>query len=79
MIAREALAVPQLGLSPVAVLAAVAIASEEECVGDLAAETAGNVNELDQAYYRGFGKRESFTSNAVVPVRFDDLGLALDD
>jgi hypothetical protein len=39
----------------VAVLAAVIIAGEEECVGDLAAESAGNVNEANQSYYRRFG------------------------
>jgi hypothetical protein len=63
----------------VAVLAAVTIASEEECVGDLTAEAAGNVNELDESYDRRFGKRQTFASNEVGPIRFDDLGLALDD
>jgi hypothetical protein len=61
-----------------AVLAAVTIASEEECVGDLTAEAAGDVNELDESYYRRFGKRQPFTSNDVRSVRFDDLGLAFD-
>jgi hypothetical protein len=79
MVAREALAVSQIHLGTVAVLAPVAITSEEECVGDLTAEAAGNVDELDQADDRRFGQREAFTSNAVAPVRFDDLGFALDD
>jgi hypothetical protein len=61
-----------------AVLAAVAIAGEEECVGDLTAEAAGNVDELDESYDRRFGKRQAFASNAVAPIRFDDLGLTLD-
>jgi hypothetical protein len=78
MIARETLPVPQIELTPVAVLAAVAIASEEECVGDLAAEAAGDVHELDQAYDRRFRERQPFTSNDVAPIRFYDLGFALD-
>jgi hypothetical protein len=77
MVSREALPVPEIRLATMAVLAAVAISSKEECVGDLTAEAAGDVNELDESYYRGFGKREPFTSNDVAPVRFDDLGLAL--
>jgi hypothetical protein len=79
MISRETLPVPEIGLPAMAVLAAVTVASEEECVGDLTAKAAGDVNELDESYYRGFGKRQPFTSNDVAPVRFDDLGLALYD
>jgi hypothetical protein len=55
MIPGEALPVPQIALSPMAVLASVTIASKEECVGDLAAEAAGNVDELDKAYNGRFG------------------------
>ena len=58
MVARQALAVAQLELAPVAVLAAVAVAGEEECVGDLATEAAGNVNELDQPDDGWLGKCE---------------------
>jgi hypothetical protein len=61
-----------------AILAAIAIASEEECVGDLTAEAAGNVDELDQSYDRWFRKRKTFAPNAVAPIGFNDLGLALD-
>jgi hypothetical protein len=71
--------VPEVRLTAMAILAAVTIASEEECVGDLTAETAGDVNEFDESYDRGFGKRQPLTSNDVAPVRLDDLGLALDD
>jgi hypothetical protein len=60
-----------------AILAAVTISSEEECVGDLATEAAGNVYELDESYDRRFGQREAFTSNVVASVRLDDLGFAL--
>ena len=55
MIPGQALAVAQIRLAPVTILAAVAIASEEECVGDLTAEAAGNVDELDEPEDRGFG------------------------
>jgi hypothetical protein len=75
----QALAVTQIGLAPMAVLAAVTITGKEECVGDLTAKAAGNVDELDQSYNRGFGERQAFASNAVTPIRFDDLGLALDN
>jgi hypothetical protein len=70
---------PEVRLAPMAILAAVTIASEEECIGDLTAEAAGDVNELDESYYRRFGKRQPFTSNDVAPIRFHDLGFALDD
>jgi hypothetical protein len=77
MIPGQALAMPQLGLAPMAILTAVTIASEEECVGDLAAEAAGNVDELDESYNCRFGQRKAFTSNVVAPVCLDDLGFAL--
>jgi hypothetical protein len=54
VIPGEALPMPQITLSPMAILASVTIASKEECVGDLAAEAAGNVDELDEAYDRRF-------------------------
>jgi hypothetical protein len=79
VVAGETLTVPQIGLASMTVLAAVAIASEEECVSDLTAEAAGNVNELDESYDRRFGKRQTFASNNIDPVRFDDLGFAFDD
>lgn len=79
MVPGQALTMPQFGLAPVAVLASVTIASKEECVGDLAAEAAGDVDELYESYDGRFGKGQTFASNEVGPVRFDDLGLALDD
>jgi hypothetical protein len=45
----------------------------------LAAEATGDVNELYESYYRRFWKREPLTSDNIAPVRFHDLGLALDD
>jgi hypothetical protein len=79
MIPSEAFAVAELPLSPVTVLAAVAVASEEECVGDLTAEAAGYVHELDETDDGGFRQCQSFTSDYVAGVRLDDLGFPLDD
>jgi hypothetical protein len=61
-----------------AVLAAIAVSSKQECVGDLATEAAGNVDELDETNDCRFGKDESFASNDVAVIRLDDLGLPLD-
>ena len=61
-----------------AVLAAITISSEKECVGDLAAETAGNVDKLDESYNGRFRECQSFATNQVDTVRLDDLCLALD-
>src|SRR5690349_269224 len=66
VIPREALAMAELPVPPMAILTAVTIAGEEECVGDLAAEAAGNVHELDQPDDGRFRKCESFTSDDVV-------------
>jgi hypothetical protein len=71
--------VAQIGLAPMTILASVTIASEEECIRDLTAKAAGNVDELDQSDNRWFRERQAFTSNAVTPIRFDDLGFALDN
>src|SRR5688572_9160892 len=77
MVPRETLPVSEVSLAAVAILAPVAIASEEECIGDLTAKAAGNVDELDESDDRRFGKRQPFTANDVAPVRFNDLGFAL--
>src|SRR6476620_6628606 len=50
MIPGQAFPMSQLGLTSVAVLAAVEVASEEKGVGDLAAEAAENVDEFDEPY-----------------------------
>ena len=62
-----------------AVLAAVAVAREEEGVGDLAAEAAGNMHELDEADDGGFGQGETFTSDRVPRFRLDYLRFAFYD
>jgi hypothetical protein len=66
-------------LAPVAVHASVAVPREEKGVGDLAAESAGNVNEADQTDDGGTGKFHPRTSNDVGVVRLHDFSLALDD
>jgi hypothetical protein len=78
VVARQTLAVPQLGMAAVAVLAAVTISGKEECVGDLTTEAAGNVDELDESDNGRFGKREPFASYDIAVIRFDDLGFAFD-
>jgi hypothetical protein len=70
---------PEIGLPSVAVLAAVTISGEKECVGNLAAKTAGDMHELDESNNCRFGKRQAFAANEVASVRFDDLRLSLDD
>ena len=77
MVPREALAMSQVGLAPMTVLAAVAISSKEECVGDLTTEAAGNVDELDEPDDCRFGKNQSFASDNVAVIRLDDLGFPL--
>jgi hypothetical protein len=78
MVPRQALAMAQIGLSPVTVLAAVSVSSEEECVGDLTAEAAGDVNEFDEPNYCRSRQCQPFTSNDVAPVRFHNLGFTFD-
>src|SRR5690349_9205710 len=48
VVARQTLALPQLLLRAAAELAAVVVAGKQERVGDLAAETARDVDEADQ-------------------------------
>jgi hypothetical protein len=62
-----------------AVLAAITIAGEEEGVGDLAAEAARNVDELDEADNSRFGQGEAFTSDEISGIRLDDFCLPFDD
>src|SRR5688500_11480989 len=52
MVSRQAFTVPEVSLAAMAILAPVTIASEEECIGDLTAKAAGNVDELDESYDR---------------------------
>jgi hypothetical protein len=78
MIPGQALTVAELALSPVAVLAPIAVASEEECIGDLTAKAAGHMYEFDEADDGWFGQCESFASYDVAGVRFDNLGFSLD-
>ncbi len=79
VIPGQALPMPQIQLPPMTVLAAVTISSKEECVGDLTTEAAGNVDELDEPDDCRFGKNQSFASDNVAVIRFDDLGFSLND
>jgi hypothetical protein len=70
---------PEFRLTAMAVLAAIPVAGEEERVGDLTAEAAGNVDELDETDDGGFGEGEAFTSDEISGIRLDDFRLPLDD
>src|SRR6266850_5688046 len=72
VIARKALALPQLLLRTAAELAAVVIASEQERVGDLAAEAARDVDEANQANDGGSWDRHSLAMDRRA-LRLDDL------
>jgi len=78
MIAGQALALPQLLLRAAAELAAVVVASKQECVGDLAAEAARDVDEANQANDGGTWHRHSLTMDWR-SLGLDDLSLAVDD
>ena len=76
VITRDAVA--ELQLAALAELAAVVVAGEEERVGDLAAEAAGDVDELDEPDDGGFGQRKSFAADDVDAVRLHDFRFPLD-
>jgi hypothetical protein len=70
--------VPQLVLAAPTELAAVVVAGEEERVGDLATEPAGNVDELDETDDCGSRDLESLAAHDCT-IGLDDLRLAVDD
>src|SRR5437773_12438605 len=78
MIAGQALALPQLLLRAAAELAAVVVASKQECVGDLAAEAARDVNEANQANDGGTWHRHSLAMDWR-SLGLDDFGLPVND
>jgi len=77
VVPRQAFAVPQLVLVPATKLAAVAIAGEQERIGDLTAEAARDVDELDETDHRGPRQRQAFAAHDRA-VGLDDFGLAVD-
>src|SRR5256884_2147340 len=77
MIPREALPRPEVALGAAAKLAAVVVTGEEEGVGDLAAETAGDVHEFDETDNRWSRQLQPLAADRL-PLRLDDLGLAVD-
>src|SRR3989442_8620929 len=77
MIARQTLTLPQLLLRAAAELAAVVVASKQECIGDLTAEAARDVHEANQANDGGPWDRHSLTVDRR-SLGLDDLGLAID-
>jgi len=75
----EELPAPQLTPVPTAILARVVIPGKEERVGDLPTETAGYVDEPDEAYDEGTGDLDSFRSKSPGAIRLQELGLAVED
>src|SRR5581483_2944007 len=78
MVARQRLARLELRRGAAAVLAAVAIAREEEGVRHLATETAGHMNELHEPNDDRPWQRHALRAHDALHVRLDDLGLAVD-
>src|SRR6266542_767483 len=79
MIARHRFARPQIELRPSAVLTAVAVAREKECVRNLAAEAAGNVNEASEPDDRGTRNSQPLGADDTIVVGLDDLRLSIYD
>ena len=79
MIPGQTLPMLQLELTPVAVLAAVVVPSEEERVGNLTAETARDVDELRQANDRGARQCQTLRAYGPSRVSLDNLGLSVND
>src|SRR5262245_30756481 len=79
VIAGEALAGTQLRLGAMAILAAILVPREQERVGDLTAELAGDVNEFDEPDDRGLRQGDPRTSYGLTAVGLDDLRLSIDN
>src|SRR5207245_11086271 len=74
---RGAVPRPEVALGAAAKLAAVVVTGEEEGVGDLAAETAGDVHEFDETDNRWSRQLQPLAADRL-PLRLDDLRLAVD-
>src|SRR5690606_35554981 len=79
VVPRQELPMPQVRAMAPAVHAAVAVAREEKCVGDLAAELPGNVDEANEADHGGTGELPFLRSERSTLVHLEDLGLLVDD
>ena len=79
MIARQELAAAQLRFMSPAVLAPITITREEERVGDLATELAGDVDEANEANDRGGGEGVTLGMKYSRFVHLEHLRFAVDD
>src|SRR5690349_16370135 len=79
VIAREELAPAQFHAVSCGILATVAVTSEEECVGDLAAELAGDVDESFEANDGRTGDDAPFRMEHAAFVDLENLGFLIDD
>jgi hypothetical protein len=73
VVARQELAPAQLRPMLAAILATIAIPSEQERVGDLATESAGDVDEADEANDGGGGEGSTFRMKYSVLVDLEYL------
>jgi len=79
VVAREELASAEVRAMASAVLATVAVACEEEGVGDLSPEFAGDVNEASETNDAGARDLTSFRSEDLALVDLEYLRFSIDD
>jgi len=79
VVARQELAAPQRRPMLAAVLAPIAVAREEERVGDLATEPAGDMNEADEANDGGRGEFATLRMEYSAGVALQNLRFTVDD
>jgi hypothetical protein len=79
MVARQRFARLELDLKTAAVLAAVAVAREQERVRHLASETTGHVNEARETDHRWTRERQPLGTNDTIEISFYDFSLSVDD
>lgn len=79
VIARERFARLELDLQSAAILTAIPVAREEECVGDLSAEAAGHVDEARKPDDHGARQCQSLGADYPFGICFDDFGFPIND
>lgn len=78
MVPREGLAVAEVPTVPPAVLAGIVVAGEQEGVGDLPAQTSGDVDVPDQPNHDWRRKLGGFRPERTILVHFQGFRLAID-
>src|SRR5690606_15991570 len=78
MVPGQKLTTSEVGAVAAAVLASVAVAGEQEGVGDLAAELAGDVDESFQSYDGRTLEGAAFRMKNAPVIHFEDFGFLVD-